>query len=314
MNSMEREGFHQMKGKDIFAVILILALLCPLGLPPETAYAADTKRSETSSCTVKKGDNLWKLSGQYYGKGSYYTEIYRANQAAIGNNPDLIFPGMVFELPVITKNSGTKADTGSGENGSSGSGGNSSAGSDTVAAGAKNTDAKDTNSKDPGAKDTNVKNTDAKDPGAKDTGTKDTGAKDAGSTGPAGKSSGQAGTDRSGEEDLIRDFLIRYYGALAAGDAGYCLDLYDTISAEDRKLLEAIASYFDQFENLTCRALDGPVKGSYVAFVDCEAVSLKDGHRLDHMEAFYLVPDSKKQFRIASPDQYFEDVRKNQTP
>ncbi len=261
---------------DLLSVILITALLLPFGKSVETAYAAETKRTETSSYTVKKGDSLWKLSGQYYGKGSYYTEIYRANQDAIGNNPDLIFPGMVFELPVITKDSGTKKGTGSS--------GKASAGNGT----------KDTGAKDAGAKNTGPKASDSKD--------------------SAGKEAGQKGTDRSSEEDLIGDFLIRYYGALAAGDAGYCLDLYDTISAEDRKLLEAIASYFDQFENLTCRVLDGPLKGSYVAFVDCEAVSLKDGHRLDHMEAFYLVPDSKKEFRIASPEQYFEDVRKNQTP
>lgn len=48
--------------------------------------------------TVQKGDSLWAIAAKYYGKGSEYTKIYKANGDKI-SNPNLIYPGQVLTLP-----------------------------------------------------------------------------------------------------------------------------------------------------------------------------------------------------------------------
>lgn len=48
---------------------------------------------------VQPGNSLWRIARQNYGKGVQYTTIYAANQDQI-KDPDLIFPGQVFSLPV----------------------------------------------------------------------------------------------------------------------------------------------------------------------------------------------------------------------
>lgn len=49
--------------------------------------------------TVVKGDCLWNIAKKFYGSGAKYTEIYNANKAVIGGNPNLIFPGQVLTIP-----------------------------------------------------------------------------------------------------------------------------------------------------------------------------------------------------------------------
>ena len=50
---------------------------------------------------VQPGNSLWRLARRAYGKGFAYTVIYRANAAAI-SDPDLIFPGQIFQIPGVT--------------------------------------------------------------------------------------------------------------------------------------------------------------------------------------------------------------------
>jgi len=47
---------------------------------------------------VQPGNSLWRIARRVYGAGIQFTVIYRANQQQI-RNPDLIYPGQVFELP-----------------------------------------------------------------------------------------------------------------------------------------------------------------------------------------------------------------------
>jgi nucleoid-associated protein YgaU len=48
--------------------------------------------------TVQKGDTLWAISQERYGSGFLYVRVFEANQDAI-RDPDLIYPGQVFNLP-----------------------------------------------------------------------------------------------------------------------------------------------------------------------------------------------------------------------
>ena len=48
---------------------------------------------------MKSGDTLWAIAKKFLGNGSRYTEIYEANKAIIGSNPNLIYPGQVFTIP-----------------------------------------------------------------------------------------------------------------------------------------------------------------------------------------------------------------------
>jgi nucleoid-associated protein YgaU len=47
---------------------------------------------------VQPGNSLWRIARRVLGEGTHYVHIYQANQAQI-RDPDLIYPGQVFELP-----------------------------------------------------------------------------------------------------------------------------------------------------------------------------------------------------------------------
>jgi nucleoid-associated protein YgaU len=47
---------------------------------------------------VQPGNSLWRIARRVLGEGTRYVHIYEANQAQI-RDPDLIYPGQVFEVP-----------------------------------------------------------------------------------------------------------------------------------------------------------------------------------------------------------------------
>ncbi len=47
---------------------------------------------------VQPGNSLWRIARRAYGRGAQYTVIYEANMAQI-RNPDLIYPGQIFDVP-----------------------------------------------------------------------------------------------------------------------------------------------------------------------------------------------------------------------
>src|SRR6185295_2132811 len=53
---------------------------------------------EAQYYTVVKGDNLSKISKQYYGDPNKYTKIFEANKPML-KSPDLIYPGQVLRIP-----------------------------------------------------------------------------------------------------------------------------------------------------------------------------------------------------------------------
>lgn len=52
---------------------------------------------------VQPGNSLWRIARRVYGRGVLYTVIYRANDDQI-RDPDMIFPGQVFDLPETRRN------------------------------------------------------------------------------------------------------------------------------------------------------------------------------------------------------------------
>jgi nucleoid-associated protein YgaU len=49
--------------------------------------------------TVQKGFTLWAIARDNYGDGRLYVKVFEANRDQI-RNPDLIYPGQVFTVPV----------------------------------------------------------------------------------------------------------------------------------------------------------------------------------------------------------------------
>ena len=47
---------------------------------------------------VQPGNSLWRISRRYYGKGVMYTIIFAKNNDQI-ENPHLIYPGQIFDIP-----------------------------------------------------------------------------------------------------------------------------------------------------------------------------------------------------------------------
>lgn len=54
--------------------------------------------TDATSVIVQPGNNLWTIAEGRYGEGFRYTTIFEANKEQI-RDPDLIYPGQVFELP-----------------------------------------------------------------------------------------------------------------------------------------------------------------------------------------------------------------------
>ena len=68
----------------------------------ESRAALDATRtpdgSRMQSITVQKGHTLWAIARERYGDGLLYVQVFKANQSTIVD-PDLIYPGQIFDLP-----------------------------------------------------------------------------------------------------------------------------------------------------------------------------------------------------------------------
>ena len=65
--------------------------------------SASTAKFNYLTISLKKGDTLWKIAEEHYGKGqgARYTEIVKANTPPV-KNPDLIQPGWVLRIPAAS--------------------------------------------------------------------------------------------------------------------------------------------------------------------------------------------------------------------
>lgn len=69
----------------------------------ETPFSREAPRvaeADEEFVIVQPGNSLWRIARRTYGQGLQYTVIYQANRSQI-RDPDLIYPGQVFELPKV---------------------------------------------------------------------------------------------------------------------------------------------------------------------------------------------------------------------
>lgn len=66
-------------------------------LPFERATAEQIQIRD-GRVVVQPGNSLWRIARRAYGEGAQYTIIYEANASQI-RDPDLIYPGQIFEVP-----------------------------------------------------------------------------------------------------------------------------------------------------------------------------------------------------------------------
>lgn len=63
--------------------------------------AAATPATAGDSYTVVSGDSLSKIAKNHYGDAAKWHQIYEANKATIGENPDHIEVGQVLTIPSL---------------------------------------------------------------------------------------------------------------------------------------------------------------------------------------------------------------------
>ncbi|MDB2467706.1 LysM peptidoglycan-binding domain-containing protein [Planktomarina temperata] len=68
------------------------------GQPADTALVLRTPSKKFRVRTVQPGSTLWAIAKESYGAGIEYFKVFEANKERI-RDPDLIYPGQVFEIP-----------------------------------------------------------------------------------------------------------------------------------------------------------------------------------------------------------------------
>lgn len=82
---------------------IILALGNSVGVSTvESELAVNKEAAASKFYTVEKGDTLWAIAEEQYGKGhgAKYTQIFEANKPML-SHPDKIYPGQVLRIPPL---------------------------------------------------------------------------------------------------------------------------------------------------------------------------------------------------------------------
>ena len=64
-------------------------------------FGNGSQPASSDSYTVVSGDSLSKIAKNHYGDAAKWHQIYEANKAIIGSNPDHIEVGQVLTLPSL---------------------------------------------------------------------------------------------------------------------------------------------------------------------------------------------------------------------
>lgn len=90
------EGLHSLRVDQLDAGGQVIARV-------ETPFSREAIRmagADERIVIVQPGNSLWRIARRTYGRGIQYSVIYEANRDQI-RDPDLIYPGQVFDLPEI---------------------------------------------------------------------------------------------------------------------------------------------------------------------------------------------------------------------
>jgi len=79
----------------------------PTDQPTETERVMEQRQGErggksatsTKTYTVKSGDTLSGIAESEMGDAKRWPELYAANKEAVGDNPDMIHPGLELKIP-----------------------------------------------------------------------------------------------------------------------------------------------------------------------------------------------------------------------
>jgi nucleoid-associated protein YgaU len=88
-------GLHSLRADEIGTDGKVIARV---EMPFSRSEATETAAAAPGTIIVQPGNSLWRLARRSYGKGTQYAVIFEANKEQI-RNPDLIYPGQVFNLP-----------------------------------------------------------------------------------------------------------------------------------------------------------------------------------------------------------------------
>jgi nucleoid-associated protein YgaU len=77
----------------------------PMALVVGDAKGAWSGELQVDYVVVQPGNSLWRIARRLTGRGVDYVYIYDSNQAQI-RDPDLIFPGQVFQIPAEVGSAG----------------------------------------------------------------------------------------------------------------------------------------------------------------------------------------------------------------
>ena len=80
---------------------------CDIGQQDYLIAEEIEERAKTSRyIVVQPGDSLWSIAGQCYGNGIYSDILYQANQNIIGEEKDILQPGIHLYIPEIWSSTG----------------------------------------------------------------------------------------------------------------------------------------------------------------------------------------------------------------
>lgn len=67
----------------------------------QTATAAAAPAVKPHFYTIQKGDSLSVIAKRQYGDANKWQQLYEANRAVIGSDPDKIYPGQQIRVPQL---------------------------------------------------------------------------------------------------------------------------------------------------------------------------------------------------------------------
>ena len=89
-----KPGDYVLRFNQYFDERIVSSIDTPISQPDMSTIESITE----DIVVVQPGNSLWRISRRFYGRGIMYTIIFKANRSQI-NDPDLIYPGQIFEIP-----------------------------------------------------------------------------------------------------------------------------------------------------------------------------------------------------------------------